>query len=302
MMSERTRKLLLVAAGGAIGWSLSRKALGPIFGYPREWRRFTHEHRDLLRLLRELSNLSDRALGRTHTIKTVADRTVFFLGCLCWADFGETIMLAANGMGIGATKLLRSLYEHAVTAQYISKHPDEAAVFERYAHVQEHKMLHHARRMDLKNLFTPEREASINQAFEEVKAEYRQRPCPECGRPGQISWTQKDLLTMARETGDGLEKLYLQCYVDPTVHAHATPRAFMSRLVTDSANTAFVPGPQRERAAHALLFAYAVTLLALRTQDAYFALDLDRELLAHAEQFSAAFQIEIARAADNSGQ
>ena len=39
-----------------------------------------------------------------------------------------------------------------------------------------------------------------------------------------------------------------------------------------------------------------------RIQDAYFALDLDRELLAHAEQFSAAFQIEIARAADNSGQ
>jgi hypothetical protein len=275
MVSKRKIALLAGAAGCAIGWGLSRIALGPIMGYPGEWRRFTKANRERLKLLRDLSVLAGKAFSGKRPVQTVADRVVFSMGCLCWEDFNETLVLCGNGLGVAAAKLLRSLYEHTVTCQYISKRPEEAEAFERYAHVQEHRMLFHAKRtLDVKALFTDERRAGIEQAFEGVK-----------GTHGQ-GWSKRDLLTMAKETGEGLELFYLQCYFDPTVQIHATPLAFMSRLVIENGNTVFVPGPQRERATAAMSLAHLVILLALRTQNEYFKLGLDTELLAHTQEFS----------------
>jgi hypothetical protein len=273
MVSERKKALLAGAAGCAIGWGLSRIVLGPIIGCPGEWRRFTKANRERLKLLRDLSVLAGKALSGRRPVQTVADRVVFSMGCLCWEDFNEILVLCGNGLGIAAAKLLRSLYEHTVTCQYISKRPKEAEAFERYAHVQEHKMLSHAKAtFDLKALFTDERRAGIEQEFEGVKGAY-----------GKLSWTKKDLLTLAREEGEGLELLYLQCYFDPTVHSHATPLAFISRLLIENGDTVFVPGPQRERATAAMSLAHSVMLLALRTQNEYFKLGLDTDLWAHAQ-------------------
>jgi hypothetical protein len=245
-------------------------------GDPSEWRRFVRANREQLKLLRYLSVIADKILGGKRTVETVADRVVFSLGCLCWEDFKETMVLCGNGFGIGAAKVLRSLYEHAVTGQYISKHPEEAEAFELYAHVQEHKMLGHADKiLDFAVLFTGERRAGIERAYDEVKGNY-----------AKTSWSRKNLLDMAKETGEGLEHLYLQCYFEPTVHSHATPLAFMSRLAVESGDTVFVTSPQREHATAAMYLAHAVLLLALRTQNEYFKLGLDTELLAHAQEFS----------------
>jgi hypothetical protein len=57
-----------------------------------------------------------------------ADRVVFLMGSLCWEDFQEILLLSGNGYGIGASKVLRSLYEHAVAAQHVAKHPEAASV------------------------------------------------------------------------------------------------------------------------------------------------------------------------------
>ncbi len=38
----------------------------------------------------------------------------------------EILLLAGNGYGVGAQKLLRGLYGAAVTARYISQHPEKA--------------------------------------------------------------------------------------------------------------------------------------------------------------------------------
>lgn len=91
---------------------------------------------------------------------------------------------------------------------------------------------------------------------------------------------------MATETGEGLELFYLPCYFDPTVHVHATPLAFMSRLAIENGSTVFVPGPQRERATAVMSLAHLVVLFALRTQNEYFKLGLETELLAHTQEFS----------------
>lgn len=175
MVSERMKTLLAGAAGCAIGWSLSRIVLGPIIGYPGEWRQFAKANRERLKLLRDLSVIAGKTFSGKRPVETVADRVVFSMGCLCWEDFNETLVLCGNGLGIAAAKLLRSLYEHAVTCQYISMRREEAEAFELYAHVQEHKMLIHAERtLDVKTLFTDERRAGIEQAFEKVKGASRQ--------------------------------------------------------------------------------------------------------------------------------
>ena len=280
MSSERTKRLFTAAGGFALGWSLSRMALGQIVGHPQEWAWLTKAHRQRLAYFHKLSALAGRILNESRTVKSVADRAVFSLGCLCWEDLNEAILLFGNGRGIGAMKIVRSLYEHTVTGQYISKRPEEAAAFERYLHIQEHKMVEHLRRNhDVTTLFTKERLAGIEQAFEEVKDTY-----------GRGSWSKKDLLTMANETGDGLERFYFQCYFDPTAHAHATPTATMSRLKIESGKTIFVGGPQRDRASNALFLSHLIVLLAMRTQNEYFNLGMDSELLNHAQKFSALWQ------------
>jgi hypothetical protein len=47
-----------------------------------------------------------------------ADRVGFYLGRICVEDFSEIFVLAGNGHGVGALKILRGMYERAVTSAY----------------------------------------------------------------------------------------------------------------------------------------------------------------------------------------
>src|SRR5262245_29763237 len=59
----------------------------------------------------------------------LVQRVVFYLGWICIDDFGEITVLAGNGRGIGALKILRGMYERVVTAFYLAKVPAEARNF-----------------------------------------------------------------------------------------------------------------------------------------------------------------------------
>jgi hypothetical protein len=45
-------------------------------------------------------------------LDTAIDKFVYFYGNLVAEDFMEIFLMAANGYGYGAMKLLRSMYEH----------------------------------------------------------------------------------------------------------------------------------------------------------------------------------------------
>jgi hypothetical protein len=51
----------------------------------------------------------------------------------------EIVFLAVNGYGNGASKLLRGLYERAVTLTYLIKFPEKVERFERFAIIPEYK-------------------------------------------------------------------------------------------------------------------------------------------------------------------
>ena len=60
----------------------------------------------------------------------------FNLGETCRRDFLEIGFLAVNGYGIAAQKLLRGLYERAVTLEYIRQNPEKAERFVRFGAIQ----------------------------------------------------------------------------------------------------------------------------------------------------------------------
>jgi hypothetical protein len=51
------------------------------------------------------------------------------------------LLLAGNGCGLGAQKLLRGLYERAVTAAHLIQHLDEVEAYLNYHRVAQHKLL-----------------------------------------------------------------------------------------------------------------------------------------------------------------
>jgi Family of unknown function (DUF5677) len=53
----------------------------------------------------------------------------------------ELFLMAANGYGYGAMKLLRSMYEHTVTLKYLHDHPDELQAFFDFDRVQQYRLM-----------------------------------------------------------------------------------------------------------------------------------------------------------------
>src|SRR5581483_5604779 len=73
----------------------------------------------------KLLGLSNKCFGRQFSPKNQIENICFGLGHTCRQDFLEIIFLAINGYGDGATKILRSLYERAVTIEYLIKTPSK---------------------------------------------------------------------------------------------------------------------------------------------------------------------------------
>jgi hypothetical protein len=255
-------------------------SLVPIgFGIPSEWETFLKTHPVLIQKLNLLFNTFHKVFIREVRTEESADRVVFFLGRLCIEDFMEILLLCGNGYGVGGLKLLRGLYERAVTAGCIAKNPTEAEVFLEYHYINEGKLFNHAKELfDMNKHLSPEKIKQIQSSYEKVKGKYEEPICKKCGtyRP-RFSWSELDILSMARKAG--FEKLYLTCYYEPTLQAHATVSSLIARMVeTKNGGLSFDEGAQRERGSQALVRAHDIILRVLGTQNEYFKLNLDSEI------------------------
>jgi hypothetical protein len=85
------------------------------------------------------------------------------MGRLCSEEFFEITLLAANGYG--ALKLLRSLYERAVTMAYLCDNPSEVEAFLNYYPVAQRKLI-----QAIKGSFGPD--ALPAQVLEQVEQQY----------------------------------------------------------------------------------------------------------------------------------
>jgi hypothetical protein len=222
------------------------------------------------------------AFIRTCTSKGPADRVVFHLSRICAEDFNEILVLCGNGYGIAAQRLLRGMYERAVTARFISMNPELADDFVEFGWINLHKLIEPIRRIYGKDLLTAEATADARAVFAEFRAGGeprrglawlrflwrralgRVRPRSTARWSGRLSFE-----AMARKT-KGLDRMFVNAYLIPTFEVHASAQNIFSRVEITEDGMAFDGGPQREKSDEALQWATLILLEVFALQATYF--------------------------------
>lgn len=266
------------------------------FGFPEEWVDLKKRNPDFFRIVPALTATIQKLFGRSQMLQGPADKVIFNLGNVCAEDFLEVLLLCANGYGIGGMKILRGLYERAVTVGYLVNNPSETEAFLAYGDVQRGKQLNHARKVfDMKSLLRPELIQEIDEEYRAAKPKFQEPWCEKCGTTRDMaSWTKLSTEALAHKanppgTKKGIEQLYLMCYFDPTMQAHATVFSIIGRLDPNKEGASFDPGPQREKADVTVMSAHNVLLAVMEMQNRYFTLGMDDEIEARRQDFQAAW-------------
>jgi Family of unknown function (DUF5677) len=236
------------------------------FGFPEEWDAFSRRNQKFLELFPSLQAAFDKHLIRTAADTTVPDRIILLLGRHCLEDFMEVMLLAGNGYGVGALKIVRGLYERAVTIAYLVENPDQTDDFVDYARVERFKAVSawvEANPKDAKGLKVMR---GVRARYDEVKERFRDKK----------TWSGIDFVSMARATGS-LGKLLVEAYYQPLAHAHGTAQALVSRLeMSEERGFEFVGDAQTDEADSALLLAHKIMIYVLGAQlDHFHPGDLD---------------------------
>jgi hypothetical protein len=249
------------------------------FGFPEEWQSFQNRHPELIEKLKPLFETLNKVFIREMKSEEPADKVIFYLGRLAVEDLMEILLLCGNGYGIGGMKILRVLYERAVTLRYIAKNPKKAEDFLDYHHVHLGKLFNHARRIfgnDMK--LSSEQIADIQSNYDAMKEKYKEIFCAKCGSTRiRMSWSELDILSMAREAE--LDNLYLQCYYEPLLQAHTTVSSLIYRLKwRGDYGLTFDEGAQHKKADLTLIAAHNLILYVIKVVNEYFKMGLDDEI------------------------
>jgi len=249
-------------------------------GFRTEWEAFEGRHPLFREALARLKRSLETAFLRSVESSDDAKLVTFGLGRLAVDDFFEVLLLSVNGYGFGALKLVRPLFERVVTGLYLIRHTDEAQDFIDYAHVHQRKALIHAKMsgLDVNEYASKEQLAEVEAEYARVKVRFTEPLCKTCGTArDQMSWTKKDLKTMADEVGMG--HLYAGAAFWPTLQIHTTRTALDLRLKATPDGAMYVDGPQRHHADHALGQAHICLVHLLHGYNDYFGWGLDIQAL-----------------------
>ncbi len=229
------------------------------FGIPEEWARFVEAHQSFFEKFPNLITTIEEVVMRSESDFAPADRVIFFCGRLCVEDFMEILLLCGNAYGFGAMKILRGMYERAVTARYLHLHPEEAEDFVDFYWVGQHRLSEAIRKSFDKDVLG-EKKADVEKQYEAVRERFMVA-CPKCGHERvNHTWSKLDFVSMAAATGR-LGNLIVPAYYLPLRHAHSTMSAILDRLDrTKNESLEFEGGPQREVAGRTLMTAHDLLL------------------------------------------
>ena len=204
--------------------------------------------------------------------KVTTDRVVFFLGRVAIDDFSEILVLSGNGLGIGAYKVLRGMYEKVVHAVYLDKHEVAARRFARQSDVYKEKLATRLQEFDINILagFTAQDIADLKQR---AKAAKMDKPLPNLADMSKVS--------------PHLHPLYGPYYLEPTVHLHANAFGLERRLLQNPAGGyRYNEADYRHQARRALLLGHNLFIQVLAVQNSRFDLGLGADLEGCAKAFT----------------
>jgi hypothetical protein len=241
-----------------------------ICGYPGEWKAFTTRNSEFMKRFENIGAAINAAFTRIQPRSDMFEKAIYFLGSLVADEFVEVFLLCGNGYGIGAQKLVRGMYERAVTARYLFRNPAEAANFMAYEKIADHKMLVAVESSLSQVPFPPEYVERIKREYREVRPRFMITDCAECKTERlNHTWTKLDFVSMARMDKD-LWPLIVPAYYIPTSESHSTMAAIFSRLDPAAFQRGdgliIDPTAQRQRADQAITTAHIILLNILDLQ------------------------------------
>jgi Family of unknown function (DUF5677) len=244
------------------------------YGYPEEWAAFSQNHQEFLKRFTNIEKAIEVAFFRIHHTTQPIEKMIYFQGRLIVEEFMEILLLCGNGYGIGAHKLVRGMYERAVSARYLMEHPDEVDNFVDFHRVSDHKFLMAAEQSTGRTIFKPEHAKKIEEDYESVKGQFMIPDCKVCGTTRMNhTWSKVDIVTMARVTKN-LWPFVLPGYYMPMREGHSTVGAIFSRLDPAAEESLIFGGEaQRDRAHTALFTAHMILLDTFQLQREFFKIE-----------------------------
>ena len=215
-------------------------------------------------------------------LTSTAHEVIFAQTRVCIEECWEICLLAANRTGKGASKMIRGLYERAVTIVYISKDQSKAERFYTYSIIQEHRTLAHARKLFSDEVLNAQFGFPLveeaDEAYKEAKKEFQKTKCKTCKTTETAHSWDIDLVSMAGKAGEGLAELYLLAYAIPTLQFHATGTSGLSRTTTDEYTTMFNCTVPEEETDLCSRLAFSLIGLLVDINIKMFQLPLEKEL------------------------
>ncbi len=238
--------------------------------------RFTRFRREVLP---RLTTVIDRTFDRGFEIRNEVEAVVFTLGRAGVEDFKDILALVDAGRGVGAFKLVRGMFERLVITRYLRLHPQEVELFRGFEVIHKRKTINQARNagVDVKAFVSDEALVSIEEAYRIARPLYTETVCKKCETTrDQMSWTKKDLMTLAKEVD--LQGLYLTFCHWPTLQLHTTTFGLGIWLRHNGDTTSFDPSANTRFAELAMPGAHATMAFLLEDQNLMFGLGLEREI------------------------
>jgi hypothetical protein len=258
--------------------SISRpkdQPLSATYGCPEEWAPFSERHQEFLKRFESIEKAIHTAFDKGHDSASGLAKVIYFQGRLAVEEFMEVLLLCGNGYGVGAQKIIRGMFERAVTARYLFQQPEEVHNFLDFNHVTQHKMLV-AMQWSTGKSVLPEYDAEIKKQYERVKPQFMVPDCETCGTTRlNHTWSRVDIVIMAQKTKN-LWPLITAGYYSPLQQSHSTVGAIFSRLIAPENSPdglLFDSDAQRNTADSALYTAHIILLDALELQREYFQID-----------------------------
>ena len=190
----------------------------------------------------------------------LAKQISFYLTRSAAEDFYDIVLLAANGKGFGAYKILRGMYEHLVTARYIAANPAKATNFADDFNIQRWNIINRLAAQSpeiVSGKLNKEAMDGIASLASTAQTKRQESICSKCKQPKpQGAWIKLNLFDMAKEVGEGLDDLYTICYVLPTAYHHATALGLQFKLTKETDSISFNSGPSRLETRNALILSH----------------------------------------------
>jgi hypothetical protein len=206
-------------------------------------------------------------------MEELSDKVIYYLARIVFEDLNEIVILCANGLSTGGMKILRGMFERAVTVCYLKKFPEKVDLFWNFFPVHQRKNM----MVIIENFPEAVSEEAIkktNEAFEAVKNGYMITDCKKCGTKRLNHFWQKDhLMTMAKQAG-GFDSVIFNGYYRPLEESHPSAAAIARRARATGENTfEYSDDPRPEEDYFTLLSAHFLVLKAMEAVKDHFKLE-----------------------------